>query len=368
MIPFYPLKSINERFLPAMEQAMRDVLNSGWYIRGKAVDRFESEFANYCGTNHCIGVANGLDALTLILKAYIELGVMTHGDEVITPANTYIASILAITQAGLTPVLVEPADRQFTIDPDQIESAITPRTQAILCVHLYGQCCDMAPIRRLASQHGLKIIEDSAQSHGATYQEAKSGCLGDASGFSFYPTKNLGALGDAGAVTTNDSDLADCIRSLGNYGSHEKYVNLYQGVNSRLDELQAAILSVKLPHLDSENDRRNEIASRYLSDIRNPAILLPWIAKHNKHVWHQFVVRVPKRDRFQKWLLEHGIETAVHYPTPPHRQACYPRLAHHHFPITEAIHREVVSLPVSPILTNQQVESVIHVINDFPTA
>jgi len=364
-IPFFALSELMALRQAEIQTAISEVLHSGWYILGKAVRQFEAEFAAYCGTEHCIGVGNGLDALVLILKAYIELRVMQPGDEVIVPANTYIASVLAITHAGLTPVLVEPDPATYVIDPEQVAAAVTPRTRAIMCVHLYGQCCDMPAIREIARQHHLKVIEDAAQAHGATCQGRKAGSLGDAAGFSFYPTKNLGAIGDAGAVTTNDADLAACLRALGNYGSHEKYVNLYQGMNSRLDELQAAVLSVKLPYLEQENDQRNRIAIQYLAGIRNSVISLPSIAEQNRHVWHQFVVCVRKREHFREFLGQRGIETAIHYPIPPHQQACYAEYRHLSLPITERIHREVVSLPIGPTLKDSEVQKIILACQDY---
>lgn len=346
-------------------QEVEEVVQSGWYILSKRVGTFEEEFAQYCGVKHCIGVGNGLDALYLILRAWIELGELKPGDEVIVPANTYIASILAISEAGLSPVLVEPDERTFTIDPRRVSDSLSSRTRAIMAVHLYGQCCDMEPLWEIAKKHGLKIIEDAAQAHGATYRSLKAGNLGDAAGFSFYPTKNLGALGDGGAITTNDDRLAACIRALRNYGSEEKYVHLYKGRNSRLDEIQAAILSIKLKQLDQDNARRREIASRYLSEIRNPGVRLPYVAPYGEHVWHLFVVRVRDRDRFRKFLFDRGIETAVHYPIPPHKQQAYKEWNHLSFPITEAIHREVVSLPLYPGLQDSDVKHIVGAINEY---
>jgi len=364
-IPFQNLGDITALHRRQIGTAITEVVDSGWYIRGNSVARFEREFSRYCGAEYCIGVANGLDALALILNAYVQLGQLNRGDEVLVPANTYIASVLAVTLAGLTPVFVEPDPATYLIDPKLIEKSVRPQTRAIMCVHLYGQCCDMEPIRAIAVRHNLKIIEDAAQAHGATCQEIMTGNLGDAAGFSFYPTKNLGALGDAGAVVTNDSELANCIRALGNYGSHEKYINLYQGCNSRLDEIQAAILSVKLPDLDKANARRNEIAARYLAEIDNHLIRLPYLAKYGTHVWHQFVVRVKHREHFREFLKQRGVETAVHYPIPPHHQACYSEYRNLLLPITEEIHREVVSLPISQSLQDAEVQQIIQVCQHY---
>lgn len=356
---------MNCRHQSELLDAIAEVVSAGWYIRGDILQQFEREFANYCGVQHCIGVGNGLDALALILRGYLELGIFRTGDEVIVPANTYIASILAVTYANLVPVLIEPAEASFNIDPDKIETAITSRTRAIMCVHLYGQCCDMEPIRSIARRHNLKIIEDAAQAHGATYKETRAGNLGDAAGFSFYPTKNLGALGDGGAVTTNDTELATCIRALGNYGSHRKYECLYKGVNSRLDEIQAAALRVKLKYLDEENRSRAQIASQYLSRIRNRALALPNVCVHGIPVWHLFVVRVANRQKFREHLRLHGIETAVHYPIPPHQQKAYEEWRQISLPLTEAIHREVVSLPLSPYMTEETIDLIIRAANQY---
>jgi dTDP-4-amino-4,6-dideoxygalactose transaminase len=365
MIRFVNLVRIQEPFLHQVLSEASVAVTSGWYILGSSVKRFEEEFATYCTVRHCIGVGNGFDALFLILRGWIELGELAPGDEVIVPANTYIASILAVTEAGLTPVLVEPNQQTYTIDPSCVEAAISPRTKAIMAVHLYGQCCDMEPLWRLAQKHNLKIIEDAAQAHGATYRGRKAGSLGHAAGFSFYPTKNLGALGDGGAVTTNDDRLAECIRALRNYGSHEKYVHLYKGRNSRLDEIQAAFLSVKLRYLDEHNAQRREIAKRYLTEIKNPLVTLPYVADYGDHVWHLFVVRVPNRDHFRRYLADHGIETAVHYPIPPHKQRAYKEWNHLEFPITEAIHREVVSLPLYPGLDIKSIDFVVRMVNSY---
>lgn len=362
MLKFLDIKEINEQCRDKIDAAIQRVLDSGWYLLGQEGEAFEAEFAAYCGALHCLGVANGLDALILIMMAYQELGAMQAGDEVIVPANTYIASILAISRAGLTPVLVEPDELTYNIDPNRIEAAITERTRAILPVHLYGQCADMEPIKAIAKKHGLKVIEDAAQAHGATYRDRKAGSLGDAAGFSFYPGKNLGCLGDGGAVTTNDPDLAEAIRALRNYGSHVKYHNKYKGMNSRLDEIQAAILRVKLRHLDNDTTKRSQVAQTYLnhlSSIQHPALQMPHVAAYGSHVWHLFVIRHPNRDALAKHLSHHGIQTMIHYPIPPHRQPAYPEFHHLDLPITEAIHKEVLSLPISPVISIPAIDRVV---------
>lgn len=361
MIPFLDLKAINARYKDEIKARIDKVLDSGWYLLGEQNKQFEKDFAAYCGAKHCIGCANGLDALRLIIKAY-GFG---KGDEIIAPANTYIASILAITDNGCTPVLVEPDLNTYNINPDLIEAKITDKTKAILVVHLYGQAVQMEKIWTLAKKYNLKIIEDSAQAHGAYYNDKRVGSLGDASGFSFYPGKNLGALGDGGAVTTNDEELAKKIRALGNYGSHKKYENIYQGLNSRLDEIQAAVLDVKLKYLDSDNAKRKEIAQYYLQNIQNPLISLPQTYSENSHVWHVFVVRVKDRTRFQRYLNDNGIQTIIHYPIPPHKQECYKELNHLNFPITEQIHNEIISLPISPVMSDSQIQKVVEVVNEF---
>jgi dTDP-4-amino-4,6-dideoxygalactose transaminase len=364
-IAFLDLKAINQQYTNEFEQAFDQVLHSGWYIQGSQVKAFEQEFADYCGTKHCIGVANGLDALILILRAYKELGKLKEGDEVIVPANTYIASILAITENRLKPVLVEPDERTYNLNPALIEQAITPNTKAILAVHLYGQLADMPAINAIAEKYNLFVIEDSAQAHGASIDGRKAGNWGSASGFSFYPGKNLGALGDAGCVTTNDDELAQTIRALGNYGSHKKYENLYQGVNSRLDEMQAALLRVKLRYLDQETEARRSVAKVYMDSINHPLIQLPQWTGGNDHVFHLFVIRCKERDKLQAYLTEQGVQTLIHYPIAPHKQKAYPQLAHLGLPITEAIHREVLSLPMSSMLTDNQVQMVIKKLADF---
>jgi len=358
-VPFLDLQKINAQYSDEIEAAIRRVLHSGWYILGNEVKSFEEEYASYCGTKHCIGVANGLDALTLIIRAY-GFG---PGDEIIVPANTYIASILAISQNGVNPVLVEPNISTYNIKPEAIEEKITDKTKAIMVVHLYGQCVDMKPIYDIAKQYNLKIIEDAAQAHGALYQGKRVGSLGNAAGFSFYPGKNLGALGDGGAVTTDDDTLATRIRALRNYGSHVKYENLYKGINSRLDELQAAILRVKLKYLDSDNDKRRETSSIYRQQIKSDRIILPTVDDENMHVWHLFVIRTKDRQGLQNYLLKKGIHTMIHYPIPPHKQMAYKELNHLDYSITEKIHQEVLSLPMSPVLEAEDIQQVIESLN-----
>lgn len=372
MIKFLDLHKVNERFRSEMDAALKRVLDSGWYLLGKEVEAFEREFAAYCGVKHCIGVANGLDALNLIIKAY-GFG---PGDEIIVPANTYIASILAISENGCTPVLVEPDWATRLIDADKIAAAITPRTKAIMVVHLYGRAVEMTRIWDLAKSHNLKIIEDSAQAHGAIFDGRRCGNLGDVSGFSFYPGKNLGCLADGGAVTTNDDNLAAKIRAIRNYGSDRKYHHIYKGVNSRLSEMQAALLRVKLPYLDADNRRRAEIAARYCREIHNPLIELPEDPNFQtsklpnlgtclQHVWHVFAVTCKERDRLQAYFEDHDVQTNIHYPTPPHKQGAYAELANLSLPISERMHREILSLPMSPVLSDDEVSKVIEVVNEF---
>lgn len=364
-IPFLDLKVINSAYADELRQAMTDVLNSGCYILGRQVEAFEKEFADYSGTRHCIGVGNGFDALMLILLAYKELGVLRDGDEVLVPANTFIASILAIWKSGLTPIMVEPDLGTYNIDPNRLTEIITPKTKAIMPVHLYGQCADMDPIRAISHRYALKIIEDAAQAHGATYKGQKAGALGDAAGFSFYPGKNLGALGDGGAVTTDDDALAKMIRALRNYGSETKYINRFKGVNSRLDELQAAMLRVKLKHLDRENERRKKVARLYLQGINNTEIILPVIPSYTDPVWHLFVIRTKKRDELQRFLLEKDVQTLIHYPVPPHRQNAFKELSKRSYPITEQICNEVLSLPMGPALLHDDVARVVESVNRY---
>ncbi|MGR5539404.1 DegT/DnrJ/EryC1/StrS family aminotransferase [Vibrio campbellii] len=364
-VDFLNLKRLNEQYEDELKQACARVIDSGWYIMGNELTQFESEFAEYCGTKHAIGVANGLDALILVLRAWKEMGKLVEGDEVIVPANTYIASILAITENQLVPVLVEPALDTYNLTKESIESAITPRTRAILPVHLYGLISPMPEIMQIAKQHNLLVLEDCAQAHGALIADKKAGNWGDAAGFSFYPGKNLGALGDAGAITTNDDELAQTLRALRNYGSHKKYENLYQGVNSRLDEIQAAMLRVKLHHLDAETLRRQEIAKRYRAEINNPLVILPKVENEAEHVWHLFVVRCEQREALQNWLSQNDVQTLVHYPIAPHKQTAYSELNHLSKPITEMIHQQVISLPLDPTMDNEAVTQVIQLVNEF---
>ncbi len=366
MIKFLDLQKINLLHQQEIEQKLLDVFRSGWYLMGEEVKNFENNLAHYIGAKHAIGVANGLDALRLIFRAYIELGFMKAGDEVIVPANTYIASILALSDNGLVPVLVEPDDVTFNLDITKIEKAITPKTKAILIVHLQGRIVFSEELKSIAAKHNLKIIEDNAQAIGASWKGIKSGNLGDAAGFSFYPGKNLGALGDAGAVTTNNDDLAKAIRAIANYGSNQKYVNIYKGLNSRLDEIQAAVLDVKLKYIDQENETRRVIAKRFFSEINNPKITLPENpSDENEHVWHVFVVRCKERDVLQTYLTERGIQTIIHYPIPPHQQEAYKEFKDLSFPITEAMHNEVLSLPISSILTEDEITEIINVVKQF---
>ncbi len=366
MIPFLDLKAINAQYRDELIAACIRVIDSGWYIAGTELAQFEQEFASYCGTKHAIGVANGLDALILTLRAWKELGKLKTGDEVIVPANTYIASILAISANDLVPVLVEPDLVSYNLCPKNTAAAITSKTKAILPVHLYGQLADMPAIMDIAKRHNLLVLEDAAQAHGASIDGKKAGNWGDASGFSFYPGKNLGALGDAGAVTTNDEELANALRALRNYGSHEKYKNLFQGVNSRLDEIQAAMLSVKLCHLDTEISHRRKVAAAYLEGLDNPAITLP-VPHDEAHVWHVFVIRCEQREALQKHLADQGVQTLIHYPIPPHQQQAYKEWNAHSYPISEMIHQQVMSLPMGPTITDEQVAAVIAACNSFKT-
>ena len=359
MIKYLDLKAVNAPY----EHAADEVLRSGWYLKGEATKQFEAHYAEYIGTKYCIGCGNGLDALTLIFRAYIELGVMIPGDEVIVPANTYIASILAVTECGLKPVLVEPDIHTLQIDDTLIEAAVTPRTRAVMIVHLYGFCAYADRIGEICKKHGLKLIEDNAQAHGCRFIDRSTGSLGDAAGHSFYPTKNLGAFGDAGAVTTNDEELATVIRALGNYGSHRKYVFDYQGRNSRIDELQAAILDAKLPHLDVDNQRRRTIADIYLSQVHNSLIRLPQASP--TAVWHIFPVLCARRDELQQYLCDHGVESQIHYPIPPHKQKCYADWNSLSLPITEQIHAQELSIPCNPAMTKEEADVIVDLLNQF---
>lgn len=365
MIPFLDLKKINLQYQSELTAAFDKVLNSGWYIMGQELKSFEMAFSEYCGTKHAIGVANGLDALVLVLRAWKLMGKLQDGDEVIVPANTYIASVLAITENKLVPVLVEPTNDTYNLCPENVKNAITHKTKVILPVHLYGLISPMVELREIAAANNLLILEDCAQAHGASICGVKAGNWGDAAGFSFYPGKNLGALGDAGAITTNDDELAQIILALRNYGSHKKYENLYQGVNSRLDELQAALLNVKLKYLDAETQARRSVANAYIQGINNKHIKLPSYLAAEQHVWHLFVVRAAARDQLQAHLLAHGVQTLIHYPIPPHKQLAYTDYADVSLLLTEQIHREVLSLPISPVMSQQEVDAVIAAINSF---
>lgn len=378
MINFLDLKSINQQYQQELKQACARVIDSGWYIQGQELQQFEAEFAAYCGTKHAIGVANGLDALILVLRAWKELGKLQEGDEVIVPANTYIASILAITENRLTPVLVEPDINTYNLNQEGIKAAITPKTKAILPVHLYGLISPMPEIMQIAQEHDLLVLEDCAQAHGAEVNGQRAGNWGHAAGFSFYPGKNLGALGDAGAITTNDDKLADTLKALRNYGSHKKYENIYQGVNSRLDEIQAAMLRVKLAYLDRDTARRQQIAAMYCEGINNRHIVLPidaaafathhsplTIQDYKSHVWHLFVVRTEQREALQQWLTKHEIQTLIHYPIPPHQQQAYAQWNLQSKPLTEMIHQQVLSLPLDPTMSDEQVQQIITVMNGF---
>ena len=367
MIHYLPLGDINARYDAEIREAIGCVLDSGWYLRGEVTQRFERHYADYIGTRHCVGVANGLDALTLILRAYKEMGVMREGDEVIVPANTFIATILAITENGLIPVLVEPDVETLEIDDALIEQAITPRTRAIMIVHLYGRCAYTARIADICRRHNLRLIEDNAQAHGAVcsavFPQRKTGSLGDAAAHSFYPGKNLGALGDAGAVTTDDDELAAMIRAIGNYGSHLKYVHDYAGRNSRIDELQAAVLDVKLRHLDVDNQRRKEIAAIYINKVKNPLIRIP--QSERDCVWHIFPVFSERRDELQQYLKENGVETQIHYPIPPHRQRCYAHWSALSLPNTERLSAQELSLPCNPVISDEEANNIVGLLNAF---
>lgn len=365
MIKFLDLQAINAARGAEIEEALTRVAHSGWYLRGEETHRFEADYARYIGCQHTIGCANGLDALRLILRAYIELGALHEGDEVIVPANTYIASILAVTENRLKPIFVEPDIETLQIDDRLIEQVITPRTRAIMIVHLYGRCAYTEHIGKLCKQHNLLLIEDNAQAHGCMYKNKKTGSLGHAAGHSFYPGKNLGALGDAGCVTTDDEALATTIRALGNYGSKEKYVFKYTGYNSRIDELQAAVLAAKLPHLDAENSHRAAIAELYYKGINNPLISLPRSTDAASNVYHLFPIFCNERDRLQSHLKEQGIETLIHYPIAPHKQECYKEHKHLSLPLTEQIHRTELSLPIGPTLSKSEALEVIQAINAF---
>lgn len=361
MIKFLDLEKINNRFREEIDTSIKDILDKGWYLQGKYNEIFAQNFASYCGTKYAVGVANGLDALKLIIKAH-EFG---KGDEIIVPANTYIATILAITENGCTPVFVEPDINTYNINPDLIEEKITSKTKAIMVVHLYGQAVQMDKIWEIAKKYDLKVFEDCAQAHGAYYKDKRVGNLSDAAAFSFYPGKNLGCMGDGGAVVCNDEKLYQKIKALGNYGSHIKYENLYKGVNSRLDEIQAAVLDIKLKHLDKDNARRREIAKYYRENIKNDKIILPKVYSESSHVWHVFVVRTDNRAELQEYLAKNNIQTLIHYPKAPHKQEAYKEWSDLSLPITEEIHRTVLSLPISPVMCDQEVEYIVDIINKY---
>jgi len=368
-VDFLSLRDVTAMHAEEIHEATRRVIDSGWYLQGKENEAFERHYAEYIGTKYCIGCANGLDALIWIYRAYIELGIMQPSDEVIVPANTYIASILAITENGLKPVLVEPNPETLEIDDSLIEAAITPRTKSILIVHLYGRCAMTEKISKICKKYNLKLVEDNAQAHGCRWNGIRTGCIGEAAGHSFYPGKNLGALGDAGAVTTNDEELAKAIRALANYGSQKKYVFKYTGRNSRLDEIQAAVLDVKLRHLDEDNHLRQQVAAYYYEHINNPLITLPKRIPDENNVYHLFPVLCERRDELQEYLKQNGIQMLIHYPIPPHQQECYaqecwnmPQLS---LPITEQIHNQEISLPMGQCMTEEQVEFVVKIVNEF---
>lgn len=366
MIKFLDIQKITQKYSTEIHQAASRVIDSGWYLLGEETKRFEKNYAEFIGANFGVGTANGLDALRIILRAYIELGVMSEGDEIIVPGNTFIASILAITDNRLVPVFVEPDINTYQIDDTKIENAITPKTKGIMIVHLYGQCAYTENIGEICKKHNLKLIEDNAQATGCKFQgHITTGSLGDASGHSFYPGKNLGAFGDGGAITTNDEEFAETVRSLANYGSTVKYIFDYQGYNSRLDEIQAAILDVKLKYLNEDNERRKEIARYYLEHITNPKLTLPSVHDWGAHVFHLFVVRCEQRDELLVYLNKNDVQALIHYPIPPHKQKAYKEWNHVQLPITEKIHNEVLSLPMSPMMTNDEVEVVVRAINSF---
>jgi dTDP-4-amino-4,6-dideoxygalactose transaminase len=365
MIKFLDLHTINARYEEEFHQKFTSFLQAGYYINGNETKLFEQNFAAYCGTRYAVGVGNGLDAIRLIFEAYKIMGKLQEGDEVLVPANTYIASVLAISQAGLLPVLVEPDMQTYNIDVSLMSKYISSKTKAILAVHLYGKVAEMSMINTIANQNNLLVIEDAAQAHGADYQGNKTGNLADTGAFSFYPTKNLGALGDGGAVTTNDSDLADIVKKLSNYGQAQKYVSAYKGLNSRLDEIQAAFLNVKLPYLDEINQKRRQNAQQYLSGILHKDIVLPQFDNKNTQVFHQFVIRMPRRDELKEYLLQNGVETIIHYPVPPHKQEAYKQWNDLSYPITEQIHNEILSLPINENLLPKEIEYIIEKINRF---
>lgn len=365
MVKFLDIQKITDIYTSQIHEAASRVIDSGWYLLGEATKQFEKEYADYIGTEYCVGVANGLDALRIILRAYIELGIMNEGDEIIVPANTFIASIIAITDNRLVPVFIEPDINNYQIDDTKIESAITSKTKGLMNVHLYGQCAHTEKIEQICRKHDLKLIEDNAQASGCKFNGKMTGSLGDAAGHSFYPGKNLGALGDGGAITTNNRSLAETVRSLANYGSNAKYVFDYQGYNSRLDEIQAAILSVKLYGLNKDNRRRKEVAKYYLDNIHHSEVILPIVNDWDAHVFHLFVIRSLRRDDLLKHLNDQGVQALIHYPVPPHKQKAYIEWNHLHLPITERIHTEVISLPISQVITDNEMKIVVDAVNSF---
>jgi dTDP-4-amino-4,6-dideoxygalactose transaminase len=365
MIPFLNIKEINAQYQQELKEACARVIDSGWYLNGNELKTFEKEFSVYCATDYCVGVANGLDALTLTLRAWKELGKLKEGDEVIVQANTYIASILAITENNLTPILVEPHESTFNLCPNAVKQAITPKTRVILPVHLYGQISPMPDLMKIAQDNDLLVLEDCAQAHGAAINGRKAGSWGHAAAFSFYPGKNLGALGDAGAVTTNDGGLAQIIKALGNYGSAKRYEHKLKGVNSRMDEIQAAMLCVKLKHLNNEIKARQRVAQKYLAEINNPLIQLPVVGDINSHVWHLFVIKTDQREKLANYLTDNGIETLIHYPTAPHKQGAYKEWENKVFPISERLHEKVLSLPTSSVISENDLIKIVNVCNAF---
>ena len=365
MIKFLDLKGVTDNYSDELHEAVNRVVDSGWYLQGNENKRFEENYAKYIGSDYCVGVGNGLDALIWIYRAYIEMGVMKPGDEVIVPANTYIASILAITENGLVPVLVEPKLDTLEIDDDKIEEAITERTKSILIVHLYGRCAYTDKIDDLSKKYHLKLVEDNAQAHGCRFKNQRTGSLGHAAGHSFYPGKNLGAFGDAGAVTTDDKGLAECIRALANYGSQKKYVFKYKGKNSRLDEIHAAVLDVKLRHLEDDNKHRQKIAKYYYDNINNPLIKLPVRLTDENNVYHIFPVLCERRDELQQFLSDNGVQTLIHYPIPPHKQECFKEWKDVSLPVTEQIHNQELSLPISPVISWEDAKQVVKILNSF---
>ena len=361
MIPFLDLFAINDRYRREIEHSIQEVLDSGWYLQGEINKEFCKNFASYCGTKYCLGVANGLDALRLIIRGY-GFGA---GDEIIVPANTFIATVLAITENGCKPIFVEPDINTYNINPKLVEKSITSKTKAIMAVHLYGQLADVESLSKIAKKYGLKLIEDSAQAHGAILNDKRAGSFGDAAGFSFYPGKNLGALGDAGCITTNDKDLYEKCKALANYGSDYKYHHIYKGINSRLDEIQAAILNVKLKYLEQDNEIRRSISKQYREQVDNSSIILPTVSSEESHVWHIFVVRTNNRGKLAEFLKERGIQTNIHYPIPPHQQKAYSEYEGDSYPITEQIHKQVLSIPINPVLSQQDVQYIITCLNQY---